>query len=255
MRPDELLTFSVLDWVMLALAATLVGVSKTALPGVATVPVALFAAVLPAKESTGALLVLLLVGDVTAVCAYRAFTDWAALRRLIPSVVGGVVGGTGLLVVAGDEVIRRVIGGMLVLLVVVNVVLLVRAVPAADDEHAPARLVSVTYGFLGGFTTMVANAGGPVMSMYFLASRFSVSAFLGTAAWFFFVVNAIKLPFSLGLGLITRESLVMNLWLVPAVLVGAWMGRTWARRISQSWFNMAVMVLTLASGAYLLVLS
>ena len=46
------------------------------------------------------------------------------------------------------------------------------------------------FGPLGGFTTMVANAAGPVMSLYFVASRLPVQAVLGTAAWFFLIVNA-----------------------------------------------------------------
>ena len=59
-------------------------------------------------------------------------------------------------------------------------------------------MAAATYGTLGGFTTMVANAAGPVMSMYFLASRFPVKEFLGTAAWFFAIVNIAKVPFSVG---------------------------------------------------------
>jgi uncharacterized membrane protein YfcA len=99
---------------------------------------------------------------------------------------------------------------------------------------------------------MAANAAGPVMSMYFVASRLTVAAFLGTAAWFFFSVNLIKVPFSIALGLIAPDSLLMNLWLVPALLVGAWAGRIWARSMSQRWFDYVVMGVTAVCGAFLL---
>src|SRR5699024_12580628 len=61
------------------------------------------------------------------------------------------------------------------------------------------------YGLLGCFPTLVANAGGPVMTMYFSAMRLPVLTFLGTAAWFFAIVNTLKLPFSASLGLFSPE--------------------------------------------------
>ena len=51
--------------------------------------------------------------------------------------------------------------------------------------------------------------------MYFLAARFPVKEFLGTAAWFFAIVNLGKVPFSIGLGLITVPGLLVDLVLVP----------------------------------------
>ena len=50
-------------WALLGVAALIVGLSKTAVPGAGTVAVAIFAAVLPAKQSTGTLLLLLIVAD------------------------------------------------------------------------------------------------------------------------------------------------------------------------------------------------
>ena len=116
----------------------------------------------------------------------------------------------------------------------------------------PSGLAYV-FGPLGGFTTMIANAAGPVMTLYFVASRLPVQAILGTAAWFFLLVNAFKVPFSVGLGLMTWPSLLLNLVLVPALILGALGGRAVARRISPVWFERIVLVLTLSSGIFLLV--
>lgn len=82
---------SALDWSVLVSAAVLVGFAKTAIGGIGAIATALFAAVLPARESTGALLPLLLVGDVIAVSQYRRHADWPTLLRLMPSVAAGVV--------------------------------------------------------------------------------------------------------------------------------------------------------------------
>ena len=70
------------------------------------IPAALFATVLPAKASTGAVLGLLLVGDLIAVRMYHAHADWTILRRLIPSVVAGVLLGVVVLWSADDAAVQ-----------------------------------------------------------------------------------------------------------------------------------------------------
>jgi Sulfite exporter TauE/SafE. len=91
------------------------------------------------------------------------------------------------------------------------------------------------------------------MSMYFLAARFPINRFLGTAAWFFFVVNVAKTPFSVSLGLISLDSLRLDLLLAPAVIVGALVGRRLARQMNQRLFDRLVLTLTIVSATYLLV--
>jgi uncharacterized membrane protein YfcA len=244
--------FTVLEWLVLALAACAVGLSKSGMPAFGPVPAALFAAVLPARASTGAVLGLLLVGDLIAVRMYHAHADWTVLRRLIPSVVIGVLLGVVVLWFADDTAVRRIIGAVLVFLVALSLAIKLRR-RGADGEPRPVPpALAHVFGPLGGFTTMIANAAGPVMSLYFVASRLPVQAVLGTAAWFFLVVNLFKVPFSVGLGLMTPESLLLNLVLVPALVVGALVGWRLARRISPAWFERIVLVLTLAAGVYLL---
>lgn len=238
-------------WALLALAALLVGVSKTALPGINTLSIAVFAAILPAKASTGALLLLLIVGDVFALLSYRRHADWATLVRLIPAVVAGVVAGAFFLALADDTWVRRVIGVILLLIIAFTLWQRRRTVSAGGPGSG--RAARIGYGSLGGFTTMVANAGGPVMSMYFIAARFPVKAFLGTAAWFFAVINLAKVPVSVSLGLITPSTLLLDLLLVPGVIAGAFVGRWIALRIEQRTFEWAVVVCTVLGAVYLLV--
>ncbi|MGO2669203.1 MAG: sulfite exporter TauE/SafE family protein [Microbacterium gubbeenense] len=226
-----------------------VGISKTGLPGSNSVGIALFAAVLPARESTAAMLLLLILGDMLALSLYRRHADWRTLLRLTPSVIAGLVIGAAFLAFVGDAWVKRSIGVLLI--GVVALTLWRRRAQQAAANHS-GRGAAIAYGSLGGFTTMVANAGGPVMSMYFLASRFSVNAFLGTAAWFFAIINIVKLPVSISLGLITRETLWMDLLLIVPVLLGAAIGRAIVTRISRKTFDRIVIVLTLAGAVYLL---
>ncbi|WP_251452433.1 sulfite exporter TauE/SafE family protein [Microbacterium sp. Marseille-Q6648] len=240
-----------LAWVLLAVAAVIVGLGKTAVPGATTIAVAIFAAVLPARQSTGTLLLLLIVADVFAVLAYRRHADWRALLRLAPAVIVGLGLGVVFLAFADDAGVKRVIG--VILLVVIAITLLRRRMAPAVADAAPHPVAAATYGSLGGFTTMVANAAGPVMSMYFLAARFSVKQFLGTAAWFFALVNLSKVPFSIGLGLITVPGVLLDLVLVPLVIAGALGGRWIADRIDQALFERLVIVFTIVGAVYLLI--
>lgn len=239
---------------MLAAGALIVGISKTALPGAVTVAVALFATALPARESTAALLVLLLVGDLFAVWMYRRTVDWEVLRKLVWPVLIGVAVGAVFLGVTSDQVVRRVIGVILLVMLCLTLWRRRRSSPSSISGGAsgPGRVSGYSYGWLGGFTTMVANAGGPVMSMYLLAMRLPVTTFLGTAAYFFFAVNLAKIPFQIGLGLLTWEVLLASATLIPLVVVSAFLGRWVAVRIPQALFERIVLILTAAGAVHLL---
>ena len=88
------------------------------------------------------------------------------------------------------------------------------------------------------------------MNLYLLARRLPKHDFVATGAWFFFVVNLVKLPIYVGHGLIGRRSLLFDLALAPAVVAGALLGRVVLRRMPQAIFDKLVMALTVcAAGA------
>ena len=149
---------------------------------------------------------------------------------------------------ADNTTMRRTIGVILLALTALTLWGMRRSLDAAAAQGSWAR---AGYGALGGFTTMAANSGGPVMTLYFLAARFDMMRFLGTQAWFFFLVNIAKLPFSVGLGLLSTDMLPLLL-LVPVTLSGAWLGRVTVRRLDQTWFNRIIIALTIVSSLYLL---
>ncbi|WP_326756088.1 sulfite exporter TauE/SafE family protein [Streptomyces hirsutus] len=258
------------EFAALAFAALLVGFSKTAVSGANTVSLAIFAAVLPARASTGVLLPILIAGDVLAVLAYRRHAHWPTLWRLFPAVAAGVVVGTFFLMRADDEAVGTSIGAILLLMAAVTVWrrrAADRAAQAAvDAEGEPGgrsgpeeitsragRIKARSYGVLGGFTTMVANAGGPVMSLYLLSAGFRKLGFLGTSAFFFLIVNTSKVPFSVGLGLIDAESLLLDAALVLFVVPGALLGKWAVNRINQRLFERLVIAATVVGGVQLLV--
>jgi uncharacterized membrane protein YfcA len=238
---------------LLVAAALLVGFAKTAIGGLATVSVAVFAAVLPARESTAALLLLLLVGDVVAVWHYRRDGDLDLLRHLIPAVLPGLLLGTLVLARVDDDTLRRLIGAILLALLALQVVLRLGSAGAGETSRPGwSRPAAAGVGLAAGFTTMVANAAGAVMTVYLVAQGVDKRRFLGTAAWFFLGVNLCKLPFSVGLGLVDASMLRSAALLAPAVLVGAAVGIVTVRRLGQRTFEAAVLAASALSAVPLL---
>lgn len=251
-------------WAALLIGALLVGFAKTAVGGFGSLAVVAFAAVLPAKESTGALLPLLCLGDVVAVRTYHRHADWRVLARLLPGVVPGIVVGAWFLTVADDTLVRKAIAATLLAMVLLQLWMRRGQLPRRSEQSAveprsgrrrPGDGVhgttTATVGAVAGFATMTANAAGAVTSLYLVLVGLPVRTFLGTAAWFYLIVNAVKLPISVGLGLVTARSIALNVALVPALLVGAAAG-VWAiRRLDQRRFELVVLGSTAVTAAAL----
>ncbi len=236
---------------LMALAAAIIGYSKTALGGLGVVAVAIFATVLPARESTAAILMILIVGDVIACWHYRRDPDWGLIRRLLPAVIPGLLLGTLFLRVVSDDTLRRSIGAVLLVLLGLQLWVKWRArdTPSTTYRHPGAAIAA---GSAMGFTTMTANAAGPVMTLYLSAAGIDKRRFVGTSAWFFLIVNLTKVPFSIGLGLLHPVDAVRALALAPFVLLGGMLGYATVRRISQRTFDVAVLLASALAAAALL---
>jgi uncharacterized membrane protein YfcA len=240
------------QWTLLSLGAFVTGLSKTGVAGLGVLAVALFANALEARASTGALLPLLLCADVFGVAFYRKHASWPHLWKLFPWVVGGVVAGYFALGRIGNAEVQRLIGGILLAMVALH--LWRQRRPEQSTTLLPHTwwFAAIT-GVLAGFTTMVANAAGPVMVLYLLAVGLPKLVFVGTGAWFYMLVNAFKVPFSLHLGLITTDSLLTDAVLVLPMFPGALLGPVLLQRMEQRVFETTALVLTVAAALRLVV--
>lgn len=236
-----------LAWAALAAAALVFGMSKAGIPGLGILGIPLVALVIPGTASTGVVLPMLIVGDLFAVGLYRREVRWGQLWRLLPWAVAGILAGTWVLKLMPKEALRPVIGAIVLGLLALH---LWRKHSRAPVPTHPA--VAAATGFSGGVTTMMANAAGPIMSLYLLAMRLPKEAFLGTAAWYFLLVNWIKVPFMVRLDLINADSLRLNLILLPGILLGILLGVLVARRLPERGFAVVVEVLTAAAAVPLL---
>ncbi len=239
------------QWALAFLGAFLVGLSKTGVAGLGILTVAIFASVLPARESVGVALVVLIAGDVVAVTIYRREASWPHLWRLFPWAALGVGLGALALGSISDAWVRPLIG--LILIVLVGVQFWRRRSPASQSNQAPRLWLLAGTGLLAGFTTMLANAAGPIMTIYLLAMRLPKMVFIGTAAWFFLVLNLFKVPFSSSLGLINPESIGISFRLIPLAIVGAIAGRKLITFINQELFETLALLLAFIAGIRLLI--
>lgn len=234
-------------WVVALVAALGIGVSKSGLPGVSLLHVVLFAHLFPGLRSTGVVLPMLVVGDVGAVLLFRREAQWGHVARTLPPAWVGVAAGWACMRGWPGLDWNPVIGGVVLGLALMQVARTLRPGWWAGVPHGRAFALAV--GFVAGVTTMVANAAGPVMALYLLAVSLPKEAFVGTAAWFFLVINVLKVPFSAGLGLVDAPSLLLNAVLAPAVVAGLFLGRALTSRIPQRWFDHLVLAFAVAAAA------
>ena len=245
------MTFEPWQWALLVLGALVAGFSKTGLPGAGILFVAIFANLMPARQATGVVLPMLICGDLFAYFVYRKNLEWRRIGRLLPWSVAGVLLGWWALGRINDGQTARAVGGAILVMLLLHF-WRQRGTADAVAARAPAWFGPVM-GLAAGVATMVANAAGPIMTLYLLAMRLTKLEFLGTGAAFFLVINWVKVPFAVQLGVINPGSLALNLMLLPAVIVGCLLGQVAAARLNQRMFENVVLVLTGAAALKLLV--
>jgi len=226
---------SVAQWLLAAGAAACLGIAKAGLVGTSLVHVVVFALLFGARNSTGVVLPMLLVGDVCAVTAYHRHARWTYVRRMLPPACLGVIAGALLMRRISNDAFRPVIGWIILALTILQVLRMQRADWFEAVPHS--RWFAWTMGLLAGVTTMLANAAGPVFAIYCLALALPKLEMVGTNAWFFFIINSFKVPFSAGLGLIRPDTLLLNVALAPIVVAGVFGGRWLVYRLPQRVFD------------------
>ena len=237
-------------WIVVGLCAFVVGVSKTGIPGVGILPALLMVQVLPAQKSTGMLLGILILGDLFAAGYHRRNAKWSHMVRLLPAALAGIVAGYFTMTRITDAQLKPIIGAIVLIMLTLNYW---RTRRQGESLHVPTQWwFAVGLGFMAGLTSMMANAAGPIMIIYLVAMRLPKVEFVGTSAWFFFIINWLKVPFSANLDLMNAASIKLNLMMIPAIAVGAVVGIVFLKRIPQKTFNAVVQILAIAAAIKLL---
>lgn len=236
------------DWSLFLLCAMLIGMSKTGVNGIGTLSIPIMAFLFEARQSTGIILPMLCIADITAVIYYRRTCELSYILKLIPWAIIGF--GIAIYVdrIIPANTFRQLMGWC----IIASVLVLLWSKRLKEERlqrFLEASWFSPICGLIGGFTTMIGNAAGPVMSVYLLSMNLPKYLFIGTAAWFFLIVNILKLPLQIFVWHnINQQTLQLNLMAIPAILLGSWMGTRILRHLPERIFRRAILLLTVLSA-------
>jgi uncharacterized membrane protein YfcA len=248
-----------IQWFFAALGSFGFGLSKTGIPGVGILGVALFALVF--SRSPGIALPLLIAADCVAGTAYFRHAVWSKMLRMFPWAGAGILAGFYVMNLlnapdlkdSGAHRLNQIIGWILIVLVAFAMwwrwLRTAPADPEIGDRHG--MFFEIVAGVLAGFTTMIANAAGPIMILYLLRMRLPKLQFIGTCSCFFLVLNCFKVPFLIYNGWITAETLRIDLPFIPFSLLGAFVGWYIIHYINQALFESLCLIFTLVAAIWL----
>ena len=231
---------SPVQWLLAVIAAAGIGISKSGFAGFGLLHVIIFAFLFGARDSTGVLLPMLIAGAVGAVMAFRQHARWEYIRRMMPPTMVGVIAAAMVMSRLDEAMFRPVIGWIILALTLLQIGRTVRPTWFADMPHT--RRFAWTMGIAAGVATMLANAAGSIFALYCLAVALPKWALVGTTAWIFLLINVFKLPFSVGLGLVHADTLLLGAALVPAIVAGLFAGGWLTHRIPQRLFDSFLLV-------------
>ena len=236
--------------VLAMLGAMCIGMSKAGLSGTSTLNVVLMAKIFGAKASVGIVLPLLIIADFMGFLINRKGGSWRRIVPMVPPAIAGVVVGWLLLDAFDNAAARIVIGWIILALLGFNMVLNAKRKDLiALTEH---KGFSWGMGFTAGVVTMLANAAGPVMTVYLLAQHLEKKEHLGVFTRFFLFINLFKVPFSADLGIINAKSLMTNLTLLPGVVLGVFLGWQILKRLPQRPFELVLFWMTAFAAVWLI---
>jgi uncharacterized membrane protein YfcA len=227
-------------------AVVLVGLGKGGFVGLGSLALPLMALVTSPVRAAAVMLPILIVQDFISVWAYRRHWDRRSLAALLPGAVIGI--GLGYLLAARvpDAAVELAVGLISVGFALRRVYAERFAVPAIRPK--PSRAAGWFWGAVSGFTSLIANAGGPPFQIYILPQQLPHEIFVGTGVLFFATVNWVKVPPFIALGQLTRENLATSVTLFPIAIAATWAGVLLVRRVSGRRFYTIIYALLVLVG-------
>ena len=238
-------TLTNIQWFAISIAALSIGMSKTGVQAIMLMIVPLMAMAFGAKESTGVILPMLCMADIIAVAYYKRIADWKIVAKLLPTAILGFFLAIGVDNMIPNGQFRQLMGWTLMLALVV---MIWSEIFGKENRWMKKWWYAAIFGLLGGFTTMIGNAAGPVMSVYLLSMRKEKMEYIGINAWFFLVVNLLKVPLQAFVwDNITWDSLQLNLVMLPVIGIGSLIGIRVVKLLPEKIFRRFIQIVTILS--------
>lgn len=225
-----------------------IGMSKTGFSAVGMLVVPVLAVIFGGKPSTGLLLPMLIFADVFAVVYYSRHADWKYLFKLIPWAVAGVLIG----VIVGANISEKWFKYIIGILIISSLPIMIWRDMKKDLSIPNSWWLAAVFGLLGGFSSMIGNAAGSIMALYLLSMNLPKNNFIGTQAWFFFMINLFKLPFHIFVWkTISLQSVSVNVAMVPAIITGVFLGIKIVKLLNENIYRWMVIISVFVSSLLL----
>ncbi|MCC9622753.1 sulfite exporter TauE/SafE family protein [Thalassospira sp. MA62] len=231
-------------------AVLIAGISKSGFGGgLGVVAVPLMALAVSPQAAAAIMLPILCLMDLANVWAYRKSWDRRNMRILLPAALIGILIGYLSFNYLNEAAVKLIIATIAIVFTLDH---WLRGKNVGGEGKKPTVGKGSILGTLAGFTSFVAHAGGPPVSVFLLPQRMDKSLFVGTTVMFFIVVNYVKLiPYAL-LGQFDTSNLETSLLFVPVALFGTWLG-LWAHdKVSVTLFYRVCYSLLFLTGLKLL---
>ncbi|MFT8349768.1 sulfite exporter TauE/SafE family protein [Clostridium saccharoperbutylacetonicum] len=240
------------QWLWLILAAFLIGFSKAGISSFTMPAIPIVASVFGGKDSTGIILPMLIVGDIFALYYYNRHAEWKNIRKLLPWTLLGLILGVIVGIYVNDKTFKACIS----VSVLICLVILIYTEKKGENLKVPqSTLLYALTGILCGFTSMIGNAAGPIFSVYLLAKGFKKNDFMGTTAWFFFIINLTKVPLQIFFwNNIPIKTIYLTGLMIPAIAVGAFLGVIIIKKLNERLFHLVILGVTALAAIKLLIL-
>lgn len=241
--------FSTAELLLFFVVALCVGLSKTGVHGAGNVAVPLLAVVFGGQVSSGVMLPLLVLADVMGVWYYHRHASWTHLKKMIGWAILGIVAGTAVGGMIDDHAFKMVMVGI----IFVSVAIMVWMERGHKEDIPDYRWFAALCGVGAGFTSMIGNLAGAFSAIYLLAMRLPKNTFIGTSAWFFLVINWIKVPFHVFVWkTITWNTFLLDLITLPVIALGAWLGIIIVKNLSEGAYRWFIIVMTLIAAIFMM---
>jgi len=231
-------------------AVLIVGISKSGMGGGSLGILSISILSLVASPSVGAaiMLPLLIAMDIMGLIAFRGKGDMRNLRILIPAALVGITVGALTFRFTSDAMLRGLIG----ILSISFVVQRLTGPGSAAVPTQPSIVKGSLWGAMSGFTSFIANAGGPPFVIYLAPQQLDKLVFVGTSVIFFSVINAVKVVPFIALGLFDTRNLTTSLALLPLAPIGYWLGLKMLMKVNQVRFYQITVAALFLAGCKLL---
>ncbi|MFH1803657.1 MAG: sulfite exporter TauE/SafE family protein [Pseudomonadota bacterium] len=236
---------------LVAIPAVLIaGVSKSGFGGgLGVVSVPLMALAISPQAAAAVMLPILCLMDLANVWAYRKSWDRRCMQILIPAALLGILIGFLSFSYLSEAAVKLVIA---VIAVGFTLDHWFRGKNRGMEGIPPRRIKGTIWGTVSGFTSFVAHAGGPPLSVFLLPQRMDKTVFVGTTVMFFIVVNYVKLVPYWWLGQFDGANLATAFVLFPVAIFGTWLG-LWAHdKVNEKLFYRVCYILLFVTGLKLL---